>query len=108
MKTLGEYYDLFVQSDTLLSADVFKNFWNMCLEIYELDPIQFFNATGLVWQTALKNTKVKLHLLTDIDVLSTVEKVIRGGICHAIRQYAKANSKYIKHYDKNIWILGCK
>ena len=31
MKTLGEYHDLYVQSDTLLLADVFKNFWNMCL-----------------------------------------------------------------------------
>ena len=27
---------------------------------------------------------------------------IRGGRCHAIHRYAKANKKYIKHYDKNI------
>ena len=30
-----------------------------------------------------------------------VEKVIRGGICHSIYQYAKANNKYKKHYDIN-------
>ena len=30
-----------------------------------------------------------------------VEKRIRGGICHPIHQYAKANNKYIKNYDKN-------
>ena len=35
---LGEYHDLYVQSDNLLSFDVFENFRNMCLEIYELDP----------------------------------------------------------------------
>ena len=29
----GEYHDLYVQSDILLSADVFNNFRNMCLEI---------------------------------------------------------------------------
>ena len=30
-----------------------------------------------------------------------VEKEIRGGICHAIYRYAKANSKYMNNYDKN-------
>ena len=38
IKSLGEYHDLYVQSDTLLLPDVFENFINMCLEIYELDP----------------------------------------------------------------------
>ena len=41
-KTLEEYHDLYVQSNTLLLADIFENFWNMCLEIYELDPVRFF------------------------------------------------------------------
>ena len=43
---LGEYHDLYVQSDTLLLADVFDNFINMCLEIYELDPVKFLSAPG--------------------------------------------------------------
>ena len=38
IKTLGEYHDLYVQSDTLLLVDVFENFRNMRIEIYELDP----------------------------------------------------------------------
>ena len=47
IKNLGEYHDLYVQSDTLLLADIFENFRNMCLNIYELDPIYFISATGL-------------------------------------------------------------
>ena len=35
-------------------------------------------------------------------MLLTVEKGIRGGICHAIHRYAKANNIYMKNYDKNI------
>ena len=43
-KKLGEYYDLYVQSATLLSADVFENFRNMCINIYELDPAISFSS----------------------------------------------------------------
>ena len=73
-----------VQINTLLLADIFENFRNMCLEIYELDPAKFISVPGLVWQAALKETKVKLNLLNDIDMLLMVEKCIRGGICHSI------------------------
>ena len=38
----SEYHDLFVQSDILMSTDVFQNFQNICLEIYELDPAGVF------------------------------------------------------------------
>ena len=62
---------------------------------------KFFSAFGLVWQAALKKTKVKLDLLTDIYLLLMIEKGIRGRICHSICQNAKANTKYMKDYDKN-------
>ena len=38
LKNLGEYHDLYVQSDTLLLADVLENFRNMCSKVHELDP----------------------------------------------------------------------
>ena len=52
---LGYYHDLYVQSDTLLLADVFTNFRNVCFDIYELDPAHFLSAPGLAWQACLKN-----------------------------------------------------
>ena len=100
LKYLGEYYDLYVQSDSLLSTDVFENFRNTCLEIYELDPAKFLSAPGLTWQASFKKAKVKLDLVTDIDMLLIVEKSFRGGICHSIYWYTKANDKYMKDYDK--------
>ena len=101
IKNLGEHHDLYVQSDILLLADIFENFRNMCIKIYVLDPAKFLSARGLAWQAALKKTKVKLDFLYDIDMLLMVEKSIRGGICHSIYQYAKANNKYMKNYEKN-------
>ena len=54
IKNLGEYNDLYIKSDMLLLADVFENFRNKCLEIYELDPIYFVYAPRLAWQACLK------------------------------------------------------
>ena len=77
IKYLGEYHNLYVQSDTLLLADVFENFRNMCLKVYEVDPAKFLSAPGLAWQAALKTTKVKLDLFTDIDVINPIQDL--GG-----------------------------
>ena len=51
-KNIGDYHDMYVRSDTLLLADVFKNFENKCIEIYELDPAHFLYAYApvLTWQ----------------------------------------------------------
>ena len=76
---IGDYYDLYVQSHTLLLAYVFENVRNICLEIYKLDPVYFVSAPGLSWQACLKNTEVKLELLTDDDMMLMIEKRIRGG-----------------------------
>ena len=92
IKNLEEYHDLCVQSNALLLADVSENFRNMCLKMSsvleypanKLDPAKFLSAPELAWQAALKETKIKLNLLTDIDMLLMVEKGIRRGICHSI------------------------
>ena len=49
LNNLGDYHDLYVQSDTLLLADVFENFRDMCLKEYELDPAHFLSLPGLAW-----------------------------------------------------------
>ena len=74
LKNLGDYHDLYVQCDTLLLADVFENFRNKCIEIYELDLAHFLSAPGLGWQACLKKTGVELELLTDTHILLMVEK----------------------------------
>ena len=55
---------------------MFKNFNNICLEIYELETSHFLSAPGLAWQAAIKQVKIKLDLVTDIDILLMVEKVL--------------------------------
>ena len=93
IKNLGKYHNFYLKSDALLLADVFKNSRKKDLQIYQLNR--------LAWQAAFKKTKVKLELLTDIDMLLIVEKGITVRICYSINRYAKVNDKYITDYDKN-------
>ena len=45
IRNLGEYHDLYLKSDTLLLADVFKNFRKMCLKFYHLDAVKFLSVS---------------------------------------------------------------
>ena len=63
-KHLGDYHDLYVQSDTLLLADVFENFRNKCTEIYELDPAHFLSAPGLASKARLKKNRNKIRIIS--------------------------------------------
>ena len=90
-----------MKCDTLLLADVFENFRDKCIEIYELDPAHFLSAPGLPWQACLKKTKVEVELLTDIDMLLMVEKRTGGGICQSVHRDAKGNNKCMKNYNKD-------
>ena len=81
IKNLGEYHNLYVQSDTSLLADVFEDFRDQCIEIYELDSAHLLSVPGLAWEASLKKTNVELELLTDNNMLLMFEKGIRGGMC---------------------------
>ena len=100
LKTMGEYHDLYLQTDVLLLADVFENFRRTCLEYYKLDPCHYFTSPGLSRDAMLKMTDIKLELMTDIDMFQFIEKGLRGGISYIANRYGKANNIYMKEYDE--------
>ena len=100
LNNLGEWHALYVKSDTLLLADIFENFRNACLSNYGLDPTHFVSLPGLAWPACFKKTDVKLELITDYGMFLMVEDGVRGGICHAVKRYAKANNHYMKDYNE--------
>ena len=63
IKSFGEYHDLYVQCDTLLLADVFENFRNKCIEIYELDPAHFFVCTRISMASMFKKDKNRTRII---------------------------------------------
>ena len=71
IKNMGEYQDLYLKSDILLLADIFRE---TCLENYGLDPTHYLTSAGLAWDAMLKKPKINLDLITDIDMQLFIDK----------------------------------
>ena len=46
IKNVGEYHELYSQSDKFLLSDVFRNFRNKLIKIHELHPASFLSEPG--------------------------------------------------------------
>ena len=102
IRNMGEYHDLYLRTDVILLANVFKSFRIVCLEKYELDLSHFYTAPGLAWKACLKKTKIKLELLLDPDMLLMFERGIRGGITQSVHRWSSVNNPYMgSEYDSS-------
>ena len=100
LKNMGDYHDLYLETDGILLANVFESFRKVCIENYGLDPAHFYTAPGLAWKPFLKKTGVNLELLKGPDMLLMFERGIRGGITQSVHRWAIANNPYMSYeYD---------
>ena len=98
LKNLGDYHDLYVQSDKLILLMYFRTFEpNARKHINLSDPAPFFISTRIsIDKQFWKRLKIVLELLTDIDALQMVEKEIWGEVCYGIYRYATVNNNLKK------------
>ena len=102
INNMGEYHNLYLFTDTILLANVFESFRNVCMDNYGLGPANYYTSPGLAWEACLKKTGIRLELLQDVDMLLMFERGIRGGITQAVHRYASANNPYMgDEYNKN-------
>ncbi|CAB4020685.1 Hypothetical predicted protein, partial [Paramuricea clavata] len=114
MKSMLDYHNLYLVTDTLILSDVIESFRKQSRKTYGLDSPWYFTSPGLSWDACLKMTRIVLQLITDEKMYKFIEKGIRGGVSTAVMRYGAADNKYVGIFDipegvielmKN-WICG--
>ena len=98
-KNLMDYLLHYLNSDVILMVDVIEKFRQESIEIYGLDPLNYFTLPGYSFDAMFKYTKVELELLTDIDMLMFIERGVRGGVSQCSNRHSKANNQYMPDFD---------
>ncbi|XP_055858506.1 uncharacterized protein LOC129920955 isoform X1 [Episyrphus balteatus] len=98
---LREYLEHYLITDVLILSDIFEKFRIDSRTIYGLDPCHYYTLPGFSWDAMLKETGVKLELLTDINMYNFFAKGIRGGLTQCSLRHCKANNKYMVGYDSS-------
>ena len=91
IKILGEYHDLYFETDVCLLTDVYENFRKQCVTDYEVEPAHYYTLPNFAWGAMLLKTGIELELLHDEELYNMVEKGLRGGMWRK----ATANNKYM-------------
>ena len=102
LKSLNEMVHLYISSDVVLLGSVLQQYRTECLSSYNLDPVHYYTAPSLTWDTGLKFTKVELELFSDPDMYTFIEQAIRGGISTITHRYAKANNHHLPDYNPEL------
>jgi hypothetical protein len=101
MTKLKDYHDLYLETDVHLLADVFETFRKTCMLSYHLDPANYISAPSLSWDAFLKQSRVELELVSDMDMFQFFERGMRGGISQISHRFAKANNPLLPDYNPN-------
>ena len=91
--TMGAYHDIYLRTDVLLLADVMRNFRQMCITFYGLDPWRFHTIPGLSLEAGLRMTKAKIDLIQDPDMHLFIEAGMRGGVACISKRLAEASDE---------------
>ena len=97
-------HNLYLKSDFLLLADMFKKFRNISRKNYGLCPNHYLSAPASSRDTMLNMKKVEPELISVLDMYIFFPKGARSGVSYISNRYNQPKNKYVKSYDpKQEW-----
>jgi hypothetical protein len=100
-KNFKDFLLLYNEIDVLQLAEIMTHFRETSFKNYSIDPFFYYSLPGYSWDCFLRQSKVKLELISDSSQFLFFESAIRGGLVDASIRYMKANHKYLSSYDSS-------
>ena len=93
IQNLGEWHDLYVETDASLLCDVFLRLRNVMYKSFGLDISWYFSLAMFAYDALLKTTKISLENIVDPTMHTWLESSIRGGLVSVgeLRAYKSNN-----------------
>ena len=101
-ENLGDYLLVYLAADVLQLADVFTVFRKTFYKDFGLDATHYISLPQLAFEALLKESQIRLELISDIDMYNWITASIRGGFSGILHREAVANNKYLNTYNDNI------
>ena len=101
-KCLRDYLLVYLGGDVTQLADVFTAFRKTFYEDFGLDATHYISLPQLAFDALLKESRVRLELISDIDMYNWITHSIRGGFAGVLCREAVANNKYMNTYDPTL------
>lgn len=90
---LVDYHNYYVQQDVMQLADIFEEFRNGALQVFNLDPVYFQGAPGYTWQIGLMKSAYMMSIIPSKDIYLDIQRSIRGGISQVMHRYKNIEDK---------------
>ncbi|XP_043949537.2 uncharacterized protein LOC122818670 [Drosophila biarmipes] len=97
--SIGDYLKIYLERDVIILGDVFEYFRGLCLNVYNLDPLNYSTAPSMSWDAMLKVTKIVLDLISDPEMHSFLKSAVRGGLVQCNQEDVTANNELLNSFD---------
>lgn len=99
---LRDYLLVYLAADVLQLADVFTSFRKIFYKDFGLDATHYMSLPQLAFDALLKESKVRLELISDIDMYNWISHSVRGGFSGVLHREAVPNHRFMNTYDETL------
>ena len=106
-KNLYRYTQIYNHTDTLLLCEGYMEYRKFMISSFSIDPSFFMGVPSLSYTIMLRETKEKLHLLSDPEMSKFFRNAIRGGMSFISKRHAISKPSTERYEETQLKMIDC-